>query len=258
MPLTYGGPYSDDPANPTDSYVVASYPANERTSRTQINALVDEEHDHTNGRHKFTRGTVAQRASFAPVNDGTLFIGSDMISVYDAGASKWLEYGLLRTGDFKMTAYNPSSPPEGFLPCDGASVSRTTYAALFAKIGTAFGSVDGSTFNIPNFSGSVPVGFKTGGDADGDYGTVGGLYGEKKHALTASEMAAHAHTIAHAHTLSVSSTGPGGSANLSQGTTTTGTMSTGGSTVADSGSVGSGTPHENRQPSVVVGFLVKT
>lgn len=41
--------------------------------------------------------------------------------------------------------------PSGFLACNGAAVSRTTYAALFSAIGTAFGEGNGSTtFNLPN------------------------------------------------------------------------------------------------------------
>ena len=44
--------------------------------------------------------------------------------------------------------------PEGWLICNGAAVSRTTYAALFAAIGTTYGSGDGSTtFNLPNANG---------------------------------------------------------------------------------------------------------
>lgn len=40
--------------------------------------------------------------------------------------------------------------PRGFLACNGAAVSRTTYAALFSAIGTTYGSGDGSTtFNLP-------------------------------------------------------------------------------------------------------------
>ena len=40
--------------------------------------------------------------------------------------------------------------PDGFLLCDGSAVSRTTYAALFAIIGTTYGTGDGSTtFNLP-------------------------------------------------------------------------------------------------------------
>ena len=44
-----------------------------------------------------------------------------------------------------------SSYPTGFLACDGSNVSRTSYADLFALIGTTYGSGDGSTtFNLPN------------------------------------------------------------------------------------------------------------
>jgi microcystin-dependent protein len=46
-----------------------------------------------------------------------------------------------------------SSPSVGFLVCNGANVSRTTYAALFAKIGTTFGTGDGSTtFTLPDLN----------------------------------------------------------------------------------------------------------
>jgi microcystin-dependent protein len=66
----------------------------------------------------------------------------------------------------------------GFLLCDGAAVSRTTYAALFARIGTAFGAGDGSTtFNLPDLRGRVPVGKGTHVDvnalADSDGLAVG-------------------------------------------------------------------------------------
>ena len=45
--------------------------------------------------------------------------------------------------------------PPGFLYCDGVAVSRTTYARLFAAIGTTYGGGDGSTtFNKPNFKGA--------------------------------------------------------------------------------------------------------
>lgn len=43
--------------------------------------------------------------------------------------------------------------PDGYLLCNGAAISRTTYAALFAKIGTLYGVGDGTTtFNLPNRS----------------------------------------------------------------------------------------------------------
>lgn len=49
--------------------------------------------------------------------------------------------------------------PSGWLLCDGAAVSRTTYASLFSAIGTTFGAGDGSTtFNVPDFKGRTAVG----------------------------------------------------------------------------------------------------
>jgi hypothetical protein len=42
-----------------------------------------------------------------------------------------------------------STAPKGWLLCDGASISRATYVALFTAIGTTWGTVDGNTFNVP-------------------------------------------------------------------------------------------------------------
>lgn len=51
-----------------------------------------------------------------------------------------------------------SSIPGGWLSCDGSAVSRTTYARLFAVIGTSYGVGDGSTtFNLPDFIGRVSM-----------------------------------------------------------------------------------------------------
>ncbi len=62
-----------------------------------------------------------------------------------------------------------STVPSGWLLCDGAAVSRTTYAALFTAIGTTYGVGDGSTtFNLPNVVNKVPRGGTPGitGGAD--------------------------------------------------------------------------------------------
>ena len=48
-------------------------------------------------------------------------------------------------------AFAGNNIPSGYLPCNGGAISRTTYADLFAVIGTTYGSGDGSTtFNLPN------------------------------------------------------------------------------------------------------------
>lgn len=66
------------------------------------------------------------------------------------------------TGEIKWFAFNTA--PDDYLVCNGANVSRTTYADLFAVIGTTFGSGDGSTtFTLPNLidkfaQGSTTVG----------------------------------------------------------------------------------------------------
>ena len=50
-----------------------------------------------------------------------------------------------------MLPFGGTTVPTGFLLCNGAAVSRTTYAKLFAAIGTKWGTGDGSTtFNLPN------------------------------------------------------------------------------------------------------------
>jgi len=60
-------------------------------------------------------------------------------------------------GEIKM--YGGSSLPTGYLWCNGSAVSRTTYAALFAIIGTTFGVGNGTTtFNVPDFRGASPMG----------------------------------------------------------------------------------------------------
>jgi microcystin-dependent protein len=72
------------------------------------------------------------------------------------------------TGSLLM--WTTASAPTGYLLCAGAAVSRTTYASLFAVIGTTFGIGDGSTtFNVPNYTNRMPYGTtigSTGGSAD--------------------------------------------------------------------------------------------
>ena len=61
------------------------------------------------------------------------------------------------------------SVPTGYLECNGAAVSRTTYAALFAVIGTQYGTGNGSsTFNLPDLRGEFVRGFDNGRNIDSD------------------------------------------------------------------------------------------
>lgn len=76
--------------------------------------------------------------------------------------------------------------------CDGRAISRTTYATLFAQLGTTYGAGDGSTtFNIPDGMGRVMVG---AGQGSGLTNRLRGFKaGEESHALSVAEMPAHNH-----------------------------------------------------------------
>lgn len=93
-------------------------------------------------------------------------------------------------GEIRM--YGAAGAPSGWLACNGAAVSRTTYSALYAVIGTSFGVGDGSTtFNLPDFSGKVPMGG----------GTLGATGGKDSHDVTLLEanLPSHTHSINHSH-----------------------------------------------------------
>lgn len=68
--------------------------------------------------------------------------------------------------------------PDGWLLCNGATVSRTAYSALFNIIGTTYGSGDGSTtFNVPNLLGRTVVGAGVAGSQNGGSGASGVITG---------------------------------------------------------------------------------
>jgi microcystin-dependent protein len=65
--------------------------------------------------------------------------------------------GLLPVGS--LVSYAGATAPEGYLLCDGTSVSRTTYATLFSVLSTTYGAGDGTTtFNLPDLRGRMPIG----------------------------------------------------------------------------------------------------
>lgn len=103
---------------------------------------------------------------------------------HPVGAS--INDALVPTGAF--LPYGGTSAPTGWLLCDGAAVSRSTYAALFAVLSTTYGAGDGSTtFNLPDYRGR----FVLGKAAAGTGSTLGGTGG----------------TIDHVHGLDTSSSG---------------------------------------------------
>lgn len=164
-----------------------------------------------------------------------------------------------------------STPESDELLCDGSAVARTTYAALFAKIGTTWGAGNGSTtFNVPDIRGRVLIAVGAGSGLTAR--TLGQqTIGAETVVLTAANLASHTHSIpAHSHDIIrefadadstagannghlVGDGNEAGSLVTITGASGNGVQSDGGST---SGSAGSDTGHANVQPSAAANCFI--
>ena len=102
-----------------------------------------------------------------------------------------------------IVPWSKSAVPTGFLECDGAAVSRSTYSALFSAIGTTYGAGNGSsTFNTPDLANNVPVGksnnkalASTGGANTVAVTATGNVGGSTANAtLSTAQLASHSHS----------------------------------------------------------------
>jgi len=142
-----------------------------------------------------------------------------------------------------ITMYGGSSAPSGWFLANGSAVSRVTYSSLFAVIGTTYGAGDGSTtFNLPDLKGRVAVGNDAG---QTEFDVLGETGGEKTHTLTVGEMPTHNHIVDYY------GSGCGG------GTGTAISLSSGGGCARNSSTSGSGLPHNNLQPYLVLNYIIK-
>lgn len=150
--------------------------------------------------------------------------------------------------------YAGTIEPSGWLFALGQAVSRTTYAALFAAIGTTYGAGDGSTtFALPDLRGRVVAGkddmggssanrlTNQSGGLDGD--VLGATGGAETHTLTTAQLASHSHNLTYGSGsfASISPAGAGGSS-ASKATSST----------------GSNQQHNNVQPTIILNYIIKT
>ncbi|QYC55010.1 minor tail protein [Arthrobacter phage CastorTray] len=92
-----------------------------------------------------------------------------------------------------ISIFGGTVPPPGWMLCDGAAISRTTFSDLFAAIGITYGAGNGTTtFNVPDFRGRVAVGYDA---TQTEFDNLGEKGGAKTHTLTIAEMPTHNHTI---------------------------------------------------------------
>ena len=157
-----------------------------------------------------------------------------------------------------------TSAPTGWILTFGQAVSRTTYAALFAVIGTTYGSGDGSTtFNLPDLRGRVVAGEDdmggtsanrlTGlsGGVNGD--VLGGTGGSESHTLTVDQIPSHNHIDGY-------SNGGGGGTYGDATAASAQDMSMSGSSVnhPNTSSTGGDAAHNNVQPTIILNYIIKT
>ena len=115
------------------------------------------------GALKLPSGTTIQRPTAAT---GQIRFNSSTTSFEGYNGSAW---GELANGVPVGSVFNlaTTTVPTGFLECNGAAISRSTYASLFAAISTTWGSGDGSsTFNLPDLRGQFVRGWDNSAGVD--------------------------------------------------------------------------------------------
>lgn len=97
------------------------------------------------------------------------------------------------TGTINM--WPTASAPTGYLLCNGQAVSRSSYAALFAVLGTTFGTGDGSTtFNLPDYRDRMPIGAGTTYSANSQGGSKDAIVVSHTHTASVTD-AGHTHNM---------------------------------------------------------------
>lgn len=147
-----------------------------------------------------------------------------------------------------LLAYASSTAPDGWLAADGSAVSRTTYANLFAVVGTTYGVGNGATtFNLPDLRGRYPVmASSTQAALQGlDRATIGATGTTTSHTLTEAQLPAHDHDV---------NTGTGGAGSQPIITSGTAQFDSNGRSTEDAGS---NAAFNILDPYIVVNYIIK-
>lgn len=194
------------------------------------------------------------------IAEGTMVYETDTNLIYVYNGSSWTQNNLSPVG--VISPFAGSTAPDGWLLCYGQAVSQTTYAALFAVIGSAYDvtSAGAGNFRVPDLRGRGISGLDNMGGTDAGrlswqnvLGTVGTSSistdtGTQTHTLTTAEMPAHTHTVTAAYADSAQAINNAG---------TTWGSSSGATTTKTSSSTGGGGAHNNMQPTMLLNYIIK-
>ena len=147
--------------------------------------------------------------------------------------------------------------PVGWALCQGQLLSIAENSALFSLIGTQFGGDGQTTFGLPDLRGRAALGMGQGSGLQ-PY-VLGEAGGVESVALTPSQFAGHTHAPEAAATATTPT--PGSGVVLGAPAAATSVYATAGAATTLAGSAvspatGGGQPHENRQPSTTVNYII--
>lgn len=247
------GAFSHSEGNGSRAMAINSHAEGRRAYATGVNSHAQ----NSNTRAASDNQTAMGRFNIEDANDTyALIIGNGTAddARSNAAAITWLGEYIAQGWAGVIQMFAGSTPPAGWLLCDGSAVSRTDYATLFAAIGTTWGVGDGSTtFNLPDLRGRAPIGAGTGSGLTAR--TLGGKLGSEY-------LQAHTHSFTQPTISSKykndGTTGGSARRYVQDGTSSSTTLATasGGAVGAVSGATTGSAG--NMQPSAVVNFIIHT
>jgi len=228
--------------------------------------------------------TVASDPALVINDKGGTFAGAVSAKSFSGG-------GMAPIGSIMLWPSDTLPPPEEgiWAWCNGVAVSRGDFAALFDRIGTLYGSGDGSkTFSLPNFQEVSLVGKSGMGGAAAPgrlasidaklKGLLGALFGSDTHKLSTDQMPAHYHSAGisdpgHTHGVSGGNftgsqafnnfgnfdglPGPLGNSSISINGAATGVRVNSSNGLDTTNSTGGSAAHNNVQPSMAVNYIIR-